>query len=271
MNTRKSSTNSNKDMAAKDSNTKEITSALLTALENDVVIQKLSSALSASLQLIIQEQLSPLIKKLDAITDDNKVLHKRLTTVEQQNADLKAQCENLKTEVADMKTTLNTLEQAGRKCNVVITGVKETYAERVTDPTDGNSAPVTSRDDTIRTVCSLLNEACKLTVSPSDIQFATRLKSKRAGPRPLLVGFNSTSLRTSVVTARQRGQTLSFAGSSIYINDHLTQLNSDLARKARLLVKQKNAHSTWTRDGQVYIKWAANERGVPVHRESDLS
>lgn len=77
----------------------------------------------------------------------------------------------------------------------------------MTDPTDGNSAPAISRDDTIRTVCSLLNVACKFTVSPKDRQFAMRLKSKRAGPRPLLVGFNSRSLRASVVTVHQRGQT----------------------------------------------------------------
>jgi cell division protein FtsB len=271
MNTRKSSTNSVKDMATKDPNTKEITSALLNALENDVVIQKLASALSVSLQLIIEEQLSPLVKKLDAIAIDNKALHKKLATIEQQNADLKAQNVNLQTELGDLKSTVNVLEQAARKCNVVISGVKETFAEKVTDPADGNGAPATSREDTVRTVCSLLSEACKLNVAPSDIQFATRLKTKHTGPRPLLVGFHSSSLRTSVVTARQRGQTLSFAGSSIYINDHLTHLNSDLAHKARLLVKQKNAHSTWTRDGQVYIKWAVNDRAMPVRRESDLS
>lgn len=158
----------------------------------------ITSALSVFLQLIIQEQLSPLVKKLDAIADDNKVIHKKLTKIEQQNADLKAHCKNL---IADIKTTLNTLEQAVRKHNVVITGIQETYAERVTDRIDGNSDPATSRDDTIRIVCSLLNKACKLTLCPSDIQFATWQKSKRASPCPL--GFYSTSLRSSVITACQ--------------------------------------------------------------------
>ena len=62
---------------------------------------------------------------------------------------------------------------------------------------------------------------------------AHRLRSKRTGPRPILVSFNSISLRSAVAKARRPKQTLKYKGLNIYFNDHLTRVNSNLAHKAR--------------------------------------
>ena len=70
--------------------------------------------------------------------------------------------------------------------------------------------------------------------------------------------------------SRRPKQTLRFQNSSIYINDHLTKFNSDLSLKARQLVKQKEAYSTYICDGRVYIKWSQGSTPVQVVSLSDL-
>jgi hypothetical protein len=255
----------------KDLSPNDIASAIIAALENDEVVTKLASALSTHIDLVLEEKLSSIVKKLDLFAADNKALRSKVVTLEQENVKLKEMNDDLYHKFGNLKMSVNMLEQTSRKCNVVISGVKETFAERTTEASDGETAPANTREDTVRTVCTLLGEACNITASPSDIQFATRLKSKREGPRPLLVGFFSPALRSSVMSARKPKQTLSFRGSSFYINDHLTQLNASLSRNARTLVKQGHAHSTWTRDGQVFIKWTAMDRPNLIRCDADLS
>jgi hypothetical protein len=108
--------------------------------------------------------------------------------------------------------------------------------------------------------------------SPSaHIHAAYRLRTKAPGPRPLLVSFTSKALRTAVVTATRRPkQTLTFNGSKIYINDHLTSNSAEIFRKARRLVKDKEASATWTRDGLIFIKWTDNGKPTRVRMLSDL-
>ena len=43
-------------------------------------------------------------------------------------------------------------------------------------------------------------------------------------------------------------------GSDVFINEHLTKKNADIARKARFLRKQKKIQSTWTTNCKVFIK-----------------
>lgn|SRR6218665_1201169 len=39
----------------------------------------------------------------------------------------------------------------------------------------------------------------------------------------------------------------------VYINEHLTRLNSEIFAKTKGLVKEKPLHSIWTREGLIYI------------------
>ena len=96
---------------------------------------------------------------------------------------------------------------------------------------DGKQSDSSTREDTVKTVCKVLKDGCKVDAEPSDIQSAVRLYSKAKGPRPLLVTFHSTSLPSSVVRARRPKLTLTYDGASTYINDHLTRYNTDLFYK----------------------------------------
>ena len=43
-------------------------------------------------------------------------------------------------------------------------------------------------------------------------------------------------------------------GSDVYINEHLTKYNGDIARKARFMKKQKKIQNTWTTNCKIFIK-----------------
>lgn len=62
-------------------------------------------------------------------------------------------------------------------------------------------------------------------------------------------------------------------GSQVYINEHLTKKNADIAWKARLLRKQGKIHSTWTVSCKVFIKPKGapeNARGLCIRSIDQL-
>jgi hypothetical protein len=195
----------------------------------------------------------------------------KINKIDQETAKLKSLNDGLQSAVESLSVRINLLEQAARKNNILISGVAETYAERAAVATDGEMPFAgDSRDDTVAKVCAVLKEACNVNILSIDIINATRLQSKQAGPRPLLVTFHSSVMRSSVVKARRPKQRLIYQGNAIYINDHLTKYFADLAYKARVLVKHRDAHSSWVRDGQVFVKWTATSRPTLIQKMTDF-
>lgn len=187
--------------------TKDSTASFLNILDNDDVIEKLGKALSVSIQLTIDEFMKPIHKKLDQILADNKVTMERLSNVEKENAKLKQLNDGLHATVAGLQSRLEQLEQSQLQYDVIINGIKETYAERADGSNTDGTPPANSREDTIATACSLFKETCGVSVTPSDIHAAYRLPTKVPGRRPMLVTFNTRSLRTAVIKARRPKQT----------------------------------------------------------------
>lgn len=54
-----------------------------------------------------------------------------------------------------------------------------------------------------------------------------------------------------VALLRQGGK---LKGTKVYLNEHLTKKNADIAKDARLLRKNEKIQSTWTRNCKVWIK-----------------
>ncbi len=189
--------------------------SFVSLLDNEELVAKLAQVLSVSFQLILDEKLNPVIQRLDAIIKDNKALNDRIVVVEKENDKIRHQNDGLAEDVKLLRSRINVLEQAGRKNNIIINGVAETFAERVADHND--AVPIDSREDTINSVCTIIAEACGVTINPTHIQSAYRLKIRRTGPRPILVTFNSYATRKLVVKSRRPRQKLTFHNTPIYI------------------------------------------------------
>ena len=216
----------------------------------------------------MDEKLTLLNKKLDKVVQDNKVVTDKVSEIEKENNKLKQVNTSLQNYISELKSRMNNLEQGSRKNCLVINGVKETFAERVAD--NGDNSLTSTREDTMKAICSVFHETVNVSVTPSGIKSAYRMKSKNDGPRPLLVTFHTSSLRDTVMKPSRPKQRLSFQGAPIYFSDYLTTTNSELFHKARDLVKNHVAFTTWIRDGQLFVKWSYDARPVRIMSATDL-
>ena len=127
--------------------------------------------------------------------------------------------------------------------------------------------------DTETAVLRLLNNELNVTVATQNISVAHRLSTKRktggdsTGPAPIIVRFTSLKVRDTVYRAR-----LALKGRerNIYINEHLTKEDAKLFHEARQLVKQKRLHSSWTKNGVVYVKKSGDNSSRPLRVNSTL-
>ena len=87
-------------------------------------------------------------------------------------------------------------------------------------------------------LCALIRESCSMEIASADVQFAYQLHLIRGELQPILVSFHFFSLRTKVVKSHSPRKIPLYHGDKIFINDHLNKTNSDLVRKARLMVKK---------------------------------
>lgn len=59
-------------------------------------------------------------------------------------------------------------------------------------------------------------------------------------------------------------------GTGVYINDHLTKKNADIAWQARMLKKAKNIQATWIRNCKIMIKLNGTPEEAKVMEIKDI-
>ena len=60
-------------------------------------------------------------------------------------------------------------------------------------------------------------------------------------------------------------------GSNVYINEHLTKKNGEIAQKARLLRRQGKISNTWTRDCKVFVKTIGVPEVAKIHQIRNMT
>lgn len=254
---------------------KSLAEDLIEALHDERLIDALGKALSPLITLSVQEavkkQLEGLTTTIRELKADNTRLAKQCELVAKDNARLQKTTEEYGRRLDDM-------EAYSRRDNLIIRGLPEkSVAERASDaPSLTEGVPVLreSFESVEGTVLEFLNSSLGVVVQPQDISIAHRLKS---GPkdrvRPIIVKFKNQQVRNSVYRAKKQ---LKNTGSAnrIYISEHLTKSASDLFFTARRMVKDKRIASTWTQNGQVFVKVSSTDptaRGKLVKSAADLA
>ena len=65
----------------------------------------------------------------------------------------------------------------------------------------------------------------------------------------IIIRFANRKHKTELLKQGRR-----LKGSDVYMNEHLTKINAEIARKARFLRKQQKIQSTWTANCRIFIK-----------------
>jgi hypothetical protein len=89
-----------------------------------------------------------------------------------------------------------------------------------------------------------------ISVDRSDIEACHTLPTRTKGANPvIIIRFTNRKNKISIL---KQGRKLK--GTEVYINEHLTRRNGEIARRARILRKQSKIQSTWTASCKVFIK-----------------
>ena len=146
------------------------------------------------------------------------------------------------------------LEQYSRMNNVIISGLKtrhRSYAS-VTAPEngpEGREGDHAESESLEQQVVGFLGSK-GISVDRSDIEACHTLPTRTKGANPvIIIRFTNRKNKISIL---KQGRKLK--GTEVYINEHLTRRNGEIARRARILRKQSKIQSTWTASCKVVIK-----------------
>lgn len=158
--------------------------------------------------------------------------------------------------IAILETRVADLEQYTRINDVVISGLRTKH---------WNYARVAAVDGHIAAGMSEVSEEEKesleqqvicfldskgIHVDSGDIEACHTLPSKNKMATPLVIIWFTNRKKKSALLRQGR----KLKGTEVYINEHLTKKNADIARKARKLRKQNKIQVTWARNGKIFIK-----------------
>ncbi|KAK3105555.1 hypothetical protein FSP39_000343 [Pinctada imbricata] len=165
-------------------------------------------------------------EKIDGINLDINSVRE---TMSSQAAELRQMKKDLTLCYSEARKALNLANhnhQYSQKNNIKIVGWKE------------------ARDERLRPeFCKILNEKTDVNVDPSDILAIHRVPSKVPGPKPVIVKFINSEIKTAVIRKRK---TLK---SVFSMHDHITPMNAKLIGD---LHENPRVHSAWYFNCKVY-------------------
>ena len=160
-----------------------------------------------------------------------------------ENKQLKKKVGLLEYKVQNLEYNLNSLEQYGRRNNLEISGIPE-------------SIDITNLEKTAMNLLSAVDAP----VEKINIEACHRLGKveKKAGSRRTIIRFvNRKHCKEALINRRKLksfdASAIGLNNATIYFNENLTPVNSDIAYRCRLLRKEKKNENTLSKDGVNYI------------------
>lgn len=182
--------------------------------------------------------------------------------------ELKRQCAEKDKTMCLLECRVADLEQYSRINDVIVSGLEtrsRSYA-RVASSVDGRESIQPDLESIEQQVTAFFNNN-GIPVNNNDIEACHPLPRRNKADKPAII-IRFTNRKHKIALLRQ-GRKLK--GTDVYVNEHLTKKNADIARKARFLKKQGKIQSTWTTNCKVCIKLngSPEEAKVLVIRDID--
>lgn len=169
-----------------------------------------------------------------------------------------------------LETRVEDLEQYSRINDVIISGLDtrhRSYASTV--------AARTGEDPPEKELISLEQQVLQfftskgISVEENGIEGCHSLPRKNQSDKPTIVMRFVNRKHKNLLLKQGR----KLRGTNVYVNDHLTKKNADIARKARYLRKLNKIQATWVRNCKVFVKLLGSPEEAKVlviHETAEL-
>ena len=221
-------------------------------------------------------------KTLDEIKEDNKSLIKRVITLEENDTDKQKKLEDLTNRVNKIDDQMDSFEQYSKIDNLIITGLKVFRPYNATallvgdqqrrEMDDEGKEEWNGRDKDILTenFIRFAKDKLDVTIDSHDISdIHTLPKNHEKKTDTCIVRFTNRTVRDKIIRNRSKLKTTSRSAPKIYINEHLTKRNGQIAKQARLMQKNGDLLGTWTKNCRIYVK-KLDERITRIQSLSEL-
>lgn len=200
----------------------------------------------------MESDLEEIKTSLNTLTEE---IHK-VSTQQQMLMDLTREVKELKRQndekdkkITALENRVADLEQYTRMNDLIITGLEikpRTYARAAA------AAREPSEEDLVSVEQQVIQfmQSKGITLDNKDIEACHPLPRKNMQLKPVVI-LRFANRKQKIALLKQ-GRYLKV--TNVYINEHLTKKNADIAKQARLLRKQNKIQGIWTSNCKIFIK-----------------
>lgn len=238
-----------------------------------VSIQQFQSSILSTMESLFakqNEKLSHFTKEftdlksaIHLITQQYDDLNMKAVQADKRLAGLEDQVASWDLRVSRLESSINTLEQQARQCNVEIHNLPE------------------RRSENLFTILESVSNEIKYQVKKQDVVAVHRVPhadSKNSRPKNIIVKFGSRMMRDDFIAAARRAKELttghlkiSGPPQKIYINEHLTLYNKILFRDARVAAAKCGFKFSWAKHGSIFVRRSDTSPVIAIRSSLDLS
>ncbi len=218
---------------------------------------------------VVEDELEEIRKSLNFMSGELSKVAKQQTML----LDLMDEVKQLKNLVKEkdqkievLERRVDELEQYTRMEDLIISGLEtkhRTYASTVAR--DGEAALPEELQTLEKQVIKFL-ESQNMIIQSDNVVACHTLPRRNGGAKPAIV-VRFVNRKHKVELLRQAKK---LKGTGVYLNDHLTKKNADIARHARMLRKQNKIQATWTRNCKVMIRLNGTPEEAKVYAIREL-
>ena len=219
----------------------------------------------------LQNDMSEVLNQNKEISESLSVSLKEIENIKKENIFLREQSELKDKRIKELDSRLDLIEQYTRSENIVVSGLKVqtagSFSDSVKINTDKEQEVIPDSISVEKQVVTFFNQK-DIPLKSEDISVCHPIGKKEI--KDIVVRMVNRKSVEMVLKKVKKEKCLE--GLDVFVSEHLTQKNSELAAIGRKLRFLKKISNTWVRNGRVFIRTlgrtAEDERTVHI-RDKD--
>lgn len=202
----------------------------------------------------LSEDMEEVKKSLNFMSEElSKVVKQQVGLLEliDEVRQLKAVIKEKDRKIEELERRVDDLEQYTRMEDLVISGLETkhySYARITAGDKEGEDAPRGEKLLLEQQVITFFNDK-DIPLDSKNIAACHTIPQKQNKRPTIIIKFVNRKCKIEVLKLTKK-----LKGTGVYVNEHLTKRNAEIARQARLLKKERRIQDTWTRNCKVFIR-----------------